>query len=158
MAVTINGSGVVTGLASGNTGVGKILQVVNATYSTQTSNSTNVYADTGLTATITPTLATSKILVVVSVNGCSKQGNTGIGTKLLRGATVLMQTGELDGYTNSAAQNDIGSITANYLDSPATTSATTYKMQFNSWQNIASTVVQDGSTARSTMTLMEVAA
>jgi hypothetical protein len=45
---------------------GAVLQVVNATYSTDTTNGTTTYADTGLTATITPTSATSKILVLVS--------------------------------------------------------------------------------------------
>jgi len=46
-------------------GGGKVLQVVNATYATSTTNSTSTYADTGLSATITPSSASSKVLVLV---------------------------------------------------------------------------------------------
>ena len=56
---------------------GRVLQVVNATTSTNASNSTNVLADTGLTASITPSSASNKVLVIVSQNGCRKEaGNT----------------------------------------------------------------------------------
>ena len=51
-------------------GAFRILQVVQATYGTNVINSTNVYADTGLTATITPQSSTSKILVVVHQASC----------------------------------------------------------------------------------------
>ena len=70
-------------------GAGQVLQVVNATYATEVGNSTSTYADTGLTATITPLFATSKILVLVNQNGLNKQINdTNVQVRLLRGATV----------------------------------------------------------------------
>ena len=142
----------------GGTGVGKVLQVVNVTYSTEATTASSTVSDTGLTATITPTSATSKILVIFTHNGCGKQNNdTRLSIKLLRGSTSLITSEFIGGYTNSTAPNAFGSSSAEYLDSPATTSATTYKTQFSSTQNLSVTIVQwNGST--STMTLMEIAA
>lgn len=142
---------------------GNILQVVNATYSTQTSSSSSTFADTGLTATITPTSATSKILVLVNQTGCYKEtNNTGIHLRLLRGtATILLNFERNGGFNLTTTNNQIGSCSVSYLDSPATTSATTYKTQFASGGNTATvyTQVNDGSVSpASTITLMEVAA
>ena len=142
----------------GGAGVGKVLQVVNATYSTQTSNSTNTYADTGLTAAITPTSASSKILVLIDVAGVLKLTNdTSCNLKLLRNSTDLIVFSIEAAYTNSTTINIVGTQSCNYLDSPATTSSTTYKVQFMSVSNNAQARVQNsGST--STITLMEIAA
>ena len=152
-----------TDLSSGTVGyarlpTGSVLQVVNATYSTGVTSSSSTFADTGLTASITPKFSTSKILVLVNQTGCSKTvGNTTLGLKLLRNSTSIV-TFEVDGgYTGTTATNYIGACTTSYLDSPATTSSITYKTQFNSTVNIAQTGVQSsGST--STITLMEIAA
>jgi hypothetical protein len=141
-------------------GGGKVLQVVSATYSTQATNSTNTFADTGLTVTITPTLVTSKILVLMSQNGSGKHSgnaNSGCQLKLLRGATTIATLGSREGWTNTDSYNIIGSISTAYLDSPATTSATTYKTQFANYTNAALAIVQqDGVT--STITLLEIGA
>ena len=147
-----NGSGVLSWAAAG-----KILQVVNVAYSTAASSASATYADTGLTATITPSSSSSKVLVVVHHNGCAKINNTFMGVKLLRGSTDIAKIEESAGYTNSAAANRFGSISIEYLDSPATTSATTYKTQFNADSSIATVFLQINS-AVSTMTLLEVAA
>ena len=138
---------------------GSVLQVVNATYGTIQTTSSSTFTDTGLTATITPSSSSSKILVIVNQCGVRKDtGNTGVGLRLLRGASVILKFEDAAGNTDSTAQNFIGSISTSYLDSPATTSATTYKTQFNSWANIANARVQvfDGATA-STITLLEIA-
>ena len=142
----------------GGAGVGKVLQVVNAITSTQTSNSTNTYADTGLTASITPTSATSKILVLVDVAGVYKlTSDTACDIKLLRNSTDLITFAKDAGYNGTVAQNIVGTQSCNYLDSPATTSATVYKAQFMSSSNSAAVRVQNGSQT-STITLMEIAA
>jgi hypothetical protein len=137
---------------------GSVLQVVSATYSTTTSNSTSTYADTGLTATITPKFSSSKILVLVSQNGLYKTtANTqnAISLKLQRSGTDVNVFAIYAGYTNTALELHYGSST-NYLDSPATTSATIYKTQFKNVSNTASVACQqDGDT--STITLMEIA-
>ena len=74
---------------------GSVLQVVNASYGTQATTASSSYSDTGLTATITPTSATSKILVIVDQNGIYSDGNAnqGLDIKLLRGATTLALIG-----------------------------------------------------------------
>ena len=136
---------------------GNILQVVQATYSTVTSSSTSTYGDTGLTATITPTSASSKVLVIANVNGVHKENATYALLRLVRGSTVINTFELTAGYTNSTATNDIGTSATTYLDSPATTSATTYRVQFASAASLAAVVVCNNSST-STITLMEVAA
>jgi hypothetical protein len=137
---------------------GNILQVVNATYSTQVFMGSSTFADTGLTATITPTLTSSKILVFVNQAGCAKEtSNTRLFLRLVRGSTTISDFERIGGYTNSTAANFIGSCSVCYLDSPATTSATIYKTQFASEAGTANVFVQAQSST-STITLMEVAA
>lgn len=141
-------------------GGGKVLQVVNATYNTAVSSSSATFADTGLTATITPTSATSKILVLVNQSGLKKTAgaaNTFLGVKLLRGSTTLVAFEDTATFTNSAQENRVGGAGTNYLDSPATTSATTYKTQFNSGAGTATVTVQENA-AVSTITLLEIGA
>jgi hypothetical protein len=136
---------------------GSVLQVVNATYATQTSSSSSTFADTGLTASITPSSVSSKILVLVSQNGCAKSdNNTRLGVRLVRGVTTISTIEDSGGFTGNATPNYFGGISTGYLDSPATTSATTYKTQFNSFSNVATALVQANS-ATSTITLMEIA-
>ena len=139
-------------------GAGQVLQVVNATYSALASSTSSTYADTGLSATITPKSATSKILVLVSASGVSKQtNNTGVGLRVLRGATTILNFE--GGVAYSGNSNYISaSGSTSYLDSPATTSSTTYKLQFNSISNVGNCYVNDGNgNQASTMTLMEIA-
>jgi len=145
-------------------GGGKVLQVVNATTSTFTSNSTSTYADvSGLTASITPSSATSKILVLVSANGLYKSaGNAdnGVRLRLVRGATSILVIESIVGWTNSALANTTASSTS-YLDSPSTTSSTTYKVQIANYVNGASVGInlELGSVLpNSTITLLEIGA
>jgi hypothetical protein len=141
-------------------GGGKVLQVVNATTTTAVSSSSATHADTGLTATITPTASTSKILVLVSQTGLKKTAgasNTFLALKLLRGSTVLSTFEDTATFTNSAQENRVGGSSATYLDSPATTSATTYKTTFASGAGTASVTVQEAA-CMSTITLLEIGA
>ena len=139
-------------------GAFRVLQVVNETYAIQTSSSTSAYADTGLGATITPSSTSSKVLVIVNQAGCLKeQNNTYLNLKLLRGATDICLFEQYGGFTNSGATSSFGSCSTSYLDSPATTSATTYKTQFASNNNNAAVIIQTNS-SRSTITLMEISA
>jgi len=161
---TLNASNVTTGtLPSAQLPAGTVLQVVNATYATSTTRSSSTFADTGLTASITPKFATSKILVFVNMCGCGKRtNNTSLGLKLVRNSTDILKIDENGGYTDNTNRIEIGSISATYLDSPATTSSTTYKVQFASNGNNALVQINDfynsdGNTT-STITLMEVSA
>ncbi len=138
-------------------GAFRVLQVVAATTRTQTTSSSSALADTTLTATITPTSASSKVLVYVSQNGIGKGNNAYMVLKLLRGATTIFTLDETAAYTNSVAENRIGSVSGMYLDTPATTSATTYKTQFASATGIANVTVQFN-VADSSIVLMEISA
>jgi hypothetical protein len=153
MAVTINGSGTITGAS-----VGKILQVVQATTTTGTTSSSSTYANTALTATITPSSVSSKILVVVSHAGCVKvTGNTYVQLRLTRDGTAI--TGDFAGninYDNTTVTMTTQAGTT-YLDSPAATSALVYRTQLASGANVAEVAVSTASSL-STITLMEVAA
>jgi len=169
MPITIDGTGTIsgvsaTGLSSAQTvgysslPTGSVLQVVNASYGTQVSNSTSTYADTGLTASITPKFATSKILVTVHQTGLFKaNGDTRIALRLLRNSTSLIVFEWGAGVTDSTATISPAGSGTTYLDSPATTSSVTYKTQLASAQNVAQVRVNLDSNSSSTITLMEIA-
>ena len=139
-------------------GGGKVLQVVAATTTTETSNSTSTDADTNLTATITPSATTSKILVLVQQGGTRKSDTNAanrMNLNLKRGATTI-STANNHLYTNSA-QTGTQYYGFCHLDSPSTTSATTYKTTFNSESNQASVTVQVSSST-SSIVLLEIGA
>lgn len=175
MPVIINGNGTVdtgtvlvgnsdiTGLAAGALpanviGAGAVLQVVNANTATQASASTTTYADTNLTATITPTSATSRILVLVSQNGVYKtsfNSGNGVNLRLVKNSTALITFVFGGTYTGTNFENTQAASTC-YLDSPATTSATTYKTQLAAYNNAAAVYAQ-AFNETSTITLLEIA-
>jgi hypothetical protein len=139
-------------------GAFRILQVVEGSTTTTVSSSTTAFVDTTLTATITPSFTTSKILVLVTQSGCSKtatDSGSALQIKLLRGATDLYAVNN-NMFTGSAVANYGTPISMTILDSPATTSATIYKTQFANRVNAASVTCQDG--FRSSILLLEVSA
>jgi len=142
---------------------GRVLQVVNVTYGTFTTFTTSTFVDSGLSASITPSNSTSKILVEVFLAGCGKTGtDSAFVAKLVRGSTTITNMEGNAGSTNSSATNSIGTVAISYLDSPATTSSTTYKVQCLSASNASSTRINDYYSGTNpsvcTMTLMEISA
>ena len=144
-------------------GGGKVLQVVSGTYSTEVTNTSGAATDTGLSLAITPTLATSKVLVIAMQNFTAGRLTNELNPtlKLLRGASVIATQSRFALFDLSASTNfDHGELgTFTWLDSPATTSATTYKTQteMNVSANSAYITAQTGS-SNSTMILMEIGA
>jgi len=123
---TITNSGTATGF-----GGGKVLQVVSGTPQGNTSTTTTVFADTGLTVDITPAATANKILVWVSLVGIFKSGaNNSLAAKLVRDTTDILEFGGIAAYNDSTDAVGVGGVSCNYLDSPSSTSATTYKVQF----------------------------
>ena len=136
---------------------GHVLQVVTGSTATAATSTTSTYADTGLSATITPTSSSNKILVIVNQQGCQKYGsNTGLGLKLFRGSTELVKFEGQFGINQGTNDFNAGGNGVTHLDSPSTTSATTYKTQFNN-RSAAGTVGVQADSATSTITLMEIA-
>ena len=143
-------------------GGGKVLQVVAATDTGVTYNSTTTFADTGLTVTITPTLNTSKILVLANIGTCGKAASANITMKmrLLRGATSILDMGDYNAYTGTTSRANLAQ-SISYLDSPATTSATTYKVQFASntgGQDVGYNLYDASDTTTSSIVVLEIGA
>jgi hypothetical protein len=139
--------------------VGSVLQVVNGSTSTSASTTNSTYIDTGLTATITPKFSTSKILVLVSQNGLGKtSGNASndMTIQLVRGSTVIATPAAQTLNTGTTIVLYGYSASISYLDSPATTSATTYKTQVANADGTGPVSAQY-SGEMSTITLMEIA-
>lgn len=144
-------------------GGGKVLQVVAATHGTQVTNTSSTLADTGLTAALTPAATSSKILVYGGMNGCRKDGSTGLGLALCQdiggaGYSCFQNTFEgLGGYDAGSGTEMFGGVTFGALQSPSTTSEVTYKVQLKSTLN-AGTAYTNGSNAISWMILVEIGA
>jgi len=123
-----------------NSGKGKVLQVVNDSDTANTVVSSTTYADTGLSASITPSSTSSKILITVSqdfqLETTSSQTNVRGGFKLLRDSTTLY-TGSDDGNSfgvriagGSSASREFNFVWSyQYYDTPSSTSSIVYKTQ-----------------------------
>ena len=113
-----------------------LVQVISATNATAASTASTTYGDTGLTANITPISTSSNVLVIVSQAGVvsydvggAAASSVGMDLQLLRGATSLIAF--VVAGANSTGNTTFARTAATvYLDSPATTSATTYKTQY----------------------------
>ena len=157
MAVTISGS---DGGAAVTTTTQKVLQVVQGTTSTEVTSNTAADADTTLTANITPSATSSKILVLVEQAGCGKTGgNTWLNLKLVRGSTTITTFCRFAGYTANTTTIMFGTVSTSFLDSPSTTNQTTYKTVMSTGNTPGSHIVQsnDAGAQTSTITLIEVA-
>jgi hypothetical protein len=130
--LTVNSGATAPEWATPAGGGGKVLQVVNATTSSALTVSSTTFTDTNLTGTITPTSASSKVLVLVTQPSALVRDNQQLGglVKLVRGANDLMDFNAGLSSTASSSDSALYALTSfSYLDSPATTSATTYKTQ-----------------------------
>jgi hypothetical protein len=147
---------------------GNVIQVVSATYSTSSTTTSTSFVDTGLSASITPTSSSSKILVLVSMfaNSNVTSGNardTGGSFRVVRTSTAIWGSNSqpnfyIDGSTGATLSFNVHNLwNVNYLDSPATTSSTTYKIQYSALSG-RTIGINPGSTADSVLTLMEIAA
>lgn len=119
-------------------GFGKILQVVSQNLTTQMSTASTSYVDSGLTASITPSATSNKILILINI-GVSISGDHNGYLKLLRDSTEINSGSGGDNNSlfgvngNSTASRYAPMMEAcNFLDSPSTTSAITYKVQVRS--------------------------
>ena len=153
-----SGIGTVTNqFAVGNMAAGSIIQIINASTTTEVATTSSSFSDTGVTASITPSSTSSKIFILFTLQKFINASGATSDTKLLRGSTELLTTGYM---VYSGASSVMAQGTHHFLDSPSTTSATTYKVQFNSVDNSSDVrVVYDDSAgnASSFITLMEIA-
>jgi hypothetical protein len=168
----INASAAIAGTKL--SGAGKVLQVVSATKTDTQSFSTTTFTDvTDLSVSITPSSASNKILVLTNVNGGWENGVAKIGGRIMRDSTAIA-IGDASGsrirltgsvYFGVNCQSPV-SMGMNFLDSPNTTSATTYKFQVSRLDASGTVYVNkaesDGDTTTvprtaSSITVMEIA-
>ena len=136
----------------------KIAQVLQATTATEVTTTSTSYVTTGLSLAITPTLNTSKILILttmpVQTTVVAQNGNFTIFRGTVAGTNLATAVGFGVAYNDDTLNM---SFAANFLDSPATTSATTYTVGMKT-SNASNTVKAQVGSSTSTLTLIEVLA
>jgi len=144
---------------------GKVLQVVQGSTTSSVSSTSSSYADTNLSASITPSSSSNKILVLVNQliyhdNNDGADENYGL-LKILRGSTAIFTTpssSDLRITAEAASNNELrfgNRVSFDVLDTPSTTSATTYKTQFAKESGVQ--VIANKSSSKGFITLMEIA-
>ena len=116
---------------------GRILQVVTTTKTDAFNTNSSSYVDvTGLSAAITPSSTSNKILIVLNITGSNNTADRVFGFQLVRGSTAIALGGSSGsrsvGTVAGAVETKntkMGSFSMNFVDTPSTTSATTYKVQ-----------------------------
>jgi len=135
----------------------KVLQVVSVVYSTSTSTSSTSFVTTGLAASITPSLSSSKVLIIASIP-LTVPTSMSLATTIFRGTAAGTNLGTASygfGQTYSVSGRLDATTTMNFLDSPATASSQTYTLGFR--VNTGTGTVQAFG-AMSSLTLMEIGA
>ena len=134
---------------------GKVLQVVQGTTATTVDHSTSSYADTGLSASITPSSSSNKVLVMIQQH-CFFSGDNGGSIKLFRGSTEIYTPPQTYAISGDGLSLDFRNYHSfNYLDSPSSTSALTFKTQARTYNDVTFRTQPNGFT--SFITLMEIA-
>lgn len=159
-----NTSAIVSGYVPyANLPAGSVLQVVNLSTVGYSTNATNTFTNVpNLSLAITPKFATSKILVMLTLVGVGHyNATTYCNLRLLRNGSEISWYENAGGWTSTSTENNVSSA-YNYVDSPATTSATTYSVQFSSGNNVTAAsvgnYVASSSNAKHSIILMEIAA
>ena len=134
---------------------GSVIQVVSAGTTASTSTSSTTYVPTAITATITPTSSSNKVYILFTGSCCTQAANTEVQVTVYRNGTNLSATSLANLYTATHSGFLCVSLPFNYLDSPATTSATTYTVYIKEG-GVPGTVNTSGQLK--TITLMEIAA
>jgi hypothetical protein len=141
---------------------GKVLQVIQDLSQSYTATTSTTFQATGLSVTITPSSATSKVLIIANLSGVLKGNATtadAVQIRLTRGGSSIYSLGDRQAWTNTAAYAMINAP-INFLDSPASTSALTYAVEFASKVSGQSVAINysDALAVDSTIIAMEIGA
>jgi len=134
---------------------GSVLQVVAGTYATQTSTTSTSYVTTGITASITPTSSSSKVYVVISFCASTNAGGLSAYFTLYKGASEITSPQAMR-YETPSGGGSTGTVIS-YVDSPATTSSTSYTVYMKA-QSASVLVTSCLSSSPASITLLEIAA
>ena len=132
---------------------GHVLQIVEGTRTDGTNTNSSSYVDAGLSASITPTSSSSKVLVVVAAGFGNTSSSKNNNVRILRGSTEVRSFSRV-GFCGAGHINAHQVFTI--LDSPSTTSATTYKVQYMTDGGNFRINDSSGDTSVATITLMEI--
>jgi hypothetical protein len=173
MALTLDGNGTmtvgngdITGLVAGALpstviGTGAVLQVVQVSNSTSINTTSGTFTDTNLSASITPSSASNKILVMITQSIYVADGGADNGgvVQIVRNSTGVFNTaGSNAVYINGSGVSQTALthyLAMNFFDAPSSTSAVTYKTQMKAENG--STITAQINNNTSTITLMEIA-
>ena len=153
-------SGCTISISGTASGFGKIGQVVSVSHTADQTSTSSSFADvTNLNASITPSATTSKILILTDIEfyvAGSSQGINGY-LKVVRGSTDLIQRRSQSYSQDGTGVEYENQVSFAYLDSPSTTSSTTYKIQFRLGAG-SSVSINHSSDKTGSLTLLEVLA
>jgi len=157
---------------------GNVLQVKSVTMTGNQTFAGTAFTDitdgvNPLNISITPTLSSSKFLLTMNISCAANNGNSRFGFRFMRDSTIV-GNGVTEGSrtpvsvqgTGTTSNNIDEKLTSVFLDSPATTSAITYKIQGNVEQSGSDLIINESSSnannssvyrAASSFTIMEIA-
>ncbi len=145
-----------SGMTGASMPTGSVLQVVQGTSTTSTTTSSTSYVDSGLSATITPSSTSSKILISATFSFDNNTGGEQPYLAFYRGTDNLNGAATANGWgTLYSATRIIAQISGQQLNSPSSTSALTYSVKFKSAGGGAIEFTSQGTV--SYITLMEIA-
>jgi hypothetical protein len=135
---------------------GSVIQVVTGTLGTATATTSTTFVDVGLSASITPSSASNKVLVLVypATSFVTNVNAEAISFQVLRGATKITGATNHLFFDSGSSIFRRAALALSVLDSPNTTSATTYKLQFLS--RLGNNVETNVNADTATITLLEI--
>ena len=141
---------------------GHVIQVVNSYNASAISVTSSSYTNSGLSGVITPKFSNSKIMIIINMAGAGaviSGGNDAEGQfQLIRNSTSILTSHQRSYDYGGSGTIQFSSQALSWLDSPATTSATTYTLQMKRFSSTGSIRMnQDQGTGGSNITLMEIA-
>jgi len=146
-------------LPDANAPSGSVIQVVNDFRAvTRLQTTSTSFVNTNITASITPSSASSRILILISTSANNEAGGRNIFFEMTRNGTRLADVSEgMCAYLNVATVRAEVPVTISHLDSPNSTSAVTYTLQVRSGGG-GTIEIPHGTNIKSSIILMEIAA
>jgi len=151
-----NGSGVLS-FAGVSASAGQVIQVLSATDSTlrQTTSTSFVTGSNTLSVTITPSSSSNKIFIISNFDGAGVSGESNVIFTIYRGATDLGATSS-KGFVGVQSEIPTCPVGMSFLDSPATTSATTYQVYMRKIDASPSNMSMNVNNKKGVITVMEI--
>jgi hypothetical protein len=137
---------------------GKVLQVVSSSVTVNDTTTSDTFQTSSLSASITPSSTSNKVFVIVSSRAGCSIGDRGPRYAIFRGSTNITGSTSTEGMSVFQANGQtIQPLSITVLDSPSTTSSTTYSLRWRAQDGTSETNYCNSATGKSTITLLEIA-